>query len=142
MKVISEHVPKVFVPAAVAFLFLLDAGPIGARLAVPLAGTWKGPASDNTGAGDLSLVLRQDGDKVSGTSSIYDPESKITIEGSVRGTIHNKMLTGEIRYSYMGCDIQMSFKATISGRTMIGEYHGYNNCSGYIRKGKFKLKRK
>ena len=50
-----------------------------------LDGTWEGTAKDNTGPGQLSFVLKEDGTGISGSSYAYDPTTG-TVKGSVKGT--------------------------------------------------------
>ena len=105
-----------------------------------ISGTWKGPASDNTGPGTLTLILTQTDKRVEGTIIAVDASGK-RAQGNVTGNLKGTQFSGDWSLKYGRCNIAIHFSSRIDGARMSGTYSGTNTCSGPVINGVFQLKR-
>ena len=79
----------------------------------PLSGTWSGKYS---GAfhGTFTLHWTQTGSKLSGTINLSTQRSKLSLNGTVRGST--------IRFGTVG-SAAITYTGTVSGKSMSGSYH-------------------
>ena len=101
--------------------------------AIGIAGTWSGPASDDTGPGTLSMMLSQNGTSITGTANGSGAP------GTVSGILSGSTFTGIMTLSHLGCGITVNFTSQVVGTSMSGTYTGNNACTGPFNNGVFNL---
>jgi len=101
----------------------------GAREAVDLTGTWEGPTFAE-GAGIelvLTLVLKQEGDTISGT--IKDDQGYIDCEIEEPG-LENEILKFKAMAVTPAGDLAVEFEMTVKGSDMEGEWQAEDGTYG------------
>src|SRR5277367_4284703 len=72
---------KILIALAAVILFAVLAATV---YAADLSGTWSIAVQTNAGSGTVTMVLKQDGDKLTGTYS--DPYGDAAVTGSMKGS--------------------------------------------------------
>lgn len=81
--------------------------------AANVAGTWTVTASQETGSATQTLVIQQDGAKITGT--FKGPRQSGTLEGTVTGNTVNFHVQARVPLDYTGSADGDSMKGTLSG---------------------------
>lgn len=112
-----------------------------------VTGQWAGEKSDNVTVGDLVLILRQDGGRVTGEFNLVDQPLQDPAIGIVEGLVSGQILSGHWSGAYLSTDCKLEidftgivddFVAGFPGDDRIqGSYSGTNSCTGAITNGRF-----
>jgi hypothetical protein len=128
--------------AALLFLIAIPANaPVTAGQAIPnVAGKWEGTWTARQGSGPITLNLRQDGNKVTGTQSVVgviplfgEAPRQMVIGQDVReGEIDDSTL----HFHVVAENVQgyLNFTLTISGDSMTGTACGWNCAKLKLKK--------
>jgi len=103
-----------------AVLILMCSASRASDTAPNVAGTWMVTASSGRRKAQQTLVIQQDGAKITGT--FKGPRQSGTIEGSVTGNSINFHVTAKAGLDYTGTVDRDSMKGTLSGEGKNGEW--------------------
>jgi len=113
MKRLRKHSITAITITAAAFL-LASALTVGAQ-STNVSGNWKLTFETQNGTANPSLVLKQDGEKLTGTYKGRFGESPL--EGAVKG----KEIKFTVKVSAQGQEIKLEYAGTVEGDTMKGK---------------------
>lgn len=119
-----------------------DGGPTASG-ELDVSGVWDGTGTDESGPGELTFTLRQEGDQVSGSFEAVDAATGLQADGTIEGEIDSSdEFTGRMEGSFpaVGCTLDLFFEATVQGNTMTGIYAG-QGCQQQLNDGEFSLSR-
>ncbi|MBO0724222.1 MAG: hypothetical protein J2P52_01370 [Blastocatellia bacterium] len=113
MKRLRKHIIAAITIITAAFLFtaVLTAG----AQTTNVSGNWKLTLETPNGAANPSLVLKQDGEKLTGTYKGRFGESPL--EGAVKG----KEIKFTVKVNAQGQEFQLEYSAAVEGDTMKGK---------------------
>jgi hypothetical protein len=98
-----------------------------------MSGVWSGAAADSTGQERMTWTVTQDGNSLSGMTSVTDAGRSMTGAGTMRGTVkgrtvsfHMDVPNGGFTGMMASCVMAADGEATMSadGRTITGTYAG------------------
>jgi hypothetical protein len=119
--------------AAVSLVVLLSASSTPAQEKVNLTGTWIFDVQTTGGSGTPTVVLKQDGEKLTGS---YDGQlGKTTLAGSVTGQSMQFNFMGEVQ----GQRVEVVYQGTIESATAM---KGTVDIGGGAATGSFTAKKK
>jgi hypothetical protein len=113
MKRLRKHLITAITIITVALL--LAAAPTVGAQTTNVSGNWKLTLETPNGTANPSLVLKQDGEKLTGTYKGRFGESPV--EGAVKG----KEIKFTVKVSAQGQEIQLEYAGTVEGDTMKGK---------------------
>ena len=85
-----------------------------------VAGTWKVSVTGGAGSAKQTIVIQQDGNKISGT--FKGPRQTATIDGTVDGSNIQFHVKGKIPLDYTGTVDGDSMKGTLTGKGKKGDW--------------------
>jgi len=103
-------------------LGLLCACPVAFRAADPakVAGTWKVSVRGGAGSAEQTIVLKQDGNKITGT--FKGPRQSGALEGSVDGNTITFHVATRVPLDYQGTVDGDTMKGTMTGNGKTGDW--------------------
>jgi hypothetical protein len=113
MKRLRKHIIAAMTITIAAFL-LAASTPVGAQ-STNVSGNWKLTFETPNGPASPSLVLKQEGEKLTGTYKGRFGESPL--EGAVKG----KEIKFTVKVNAQGQEIQLEYAGTVEGVTMKGK---------------------
>jgi hypothetical protein len=92
----------------------------GQTAAANVAGTWSFKVSGDAGSADQTIVMKQDGNKITGT--FQGPRQSGTIDGTVDGNNIKFHVTARAGIDYTGTVEGDSMKGTLAARGKTGDW--------------------
>ncbi len=112
MKRVRKHIITVItIFTAVFMIAVLTAG----AQSKDVSGNWKLTLETPTGSGNPSMVLKQDGEKLTGTYKGRFGESPLA------GTVKDKDIKFTVKVSAQGQELQIEYTGAVEGDTMKGK---------------------
>lgn len=102
--------------------FLLMAGRGTAQTPADVSGTWTLKVSGDAGNAEQTIVLKQDGGKITGT--FKGPRQSGNLEGTVDGNKMKFHVNTRVPLAYTGTVDGDSMKGTMTGRGRTGDFTG------------------
>lgn len=115
----QNRVSKVF--GVISALLLVACMAVAAQTAaVNVTGTWSFKVSGDAGSADQTIVMKQDGNKITGT--FKGPRQSGTIDGTVDGNNIKFHVTARAGIDYTGTVDGDSMKGTLAARGKNGDW--------------------
>jgi hypothetical protein len=108
--------------ASFVLLLVFSVAALAADAPANVAGTWAVDVSGAAGKTSQTIVLKQDGGKITGT--FKGPRQSGTVDGTVDGKNIKFHVTARIPLDYTGTVDGDSMKGTMSGRGQQGDFTG------------------
>jgi hypothetical protein len=103
-----------------AVLILISCTVAIADSAADVAGTWSVQVSGDAGSASQTIILKQDGNKITG--SFKGPRQSGTVDGTVDGNAIKFHVKARASLDYVGTVDGDSMKGTLSGRGKTGDW--------------------
>lgn len=108
------------VPRLIAVFFLLAASALAQDTPANVAGTWKVAVTGEAGNAEQTIVLKQDGNKITG--SFKGPKQSGPIEGTVEGKNISFHVRTRVPLDYQGTIDGDTMKGTLTGKGKTGDW--------------------
>ena len=111
---------KLLAACLVASLLLACGLPLAADDPAKVAGTWKVSVSGGAGSAEQTIILKQDGNKITGT--FKGPRQSGPLEGTVEGNNISFHVATRVPLDYKGTVDGDSMKGTMTGNGKTGDW--------------------
>jgi hypothetical protein len=116
-----NHINRKLLAACLVAGLLLACGlPLAADDPAKVAGTWKVSVSGGAGSAEQTIILKQDGNKITGT--FKGPRQSGPLEGTVDGNNISFHVATRVPLDYKGTVDGDSMKGTMTGNGKTGDW--------------------